>query len=89
MELAPFYSYATVAQLERKTVATITGWISDDRKLPETERRFPGAGEGLIPLAAIKARYGLTNDEIKALDLPAPVAPRPRRAPRPARTAPA
>ena len=76
MDLKPLYSYSEVARLERKSAQTITTWVSRDRKLPEGERRFPGAFGGTIPLADVKARYGLTNDDIKSLDLPAPVAPR-------------
>ena len=75
MQLKPFYTYDEVARLEVVTVGTLTTWISRDRQLPDNERRFPGAFGGLIPLADVKARYGLTNDDVKAMDLPDP-APR-------------
>jgi len=76
VELKPYYSYSEIARLERKSVATITGWISRDRKLPESERRFPGAYGGIVPLRDLKARHGWTNEDVKAMDLPEPVAPR-------------
>lgn len=72
MELKPFYTYSEIARLEGKTTRTIEGWISDDRKLPTEERRFPGAFGGSVPLADVKARYGLTNAELREMDLPAP-----------------
>ena len=76
MQLKPNYTYDEVARLERRSVDTLKKWLVQDRKLPESERRFPGAYGGLVPLADLKARYGLTNDEIRSLDLPDPVAPR-------------
>ena len=47
------------------------GWLSRRPGSSWTieKRRFPGAFEGNIPLADIKARYGFTNDDIKAIDL--------------------
>jgi hypothetical protein len=76
MELKPFYSYDEVARLEQRSIQTITTWVSRDFKLPAEHRRFPGAYGGLVPLADLKARYGLTNEEIRLIDLPEPVPPR-------------
>jgi hypothetical protein len=69
MRLKQFYTYAEVAQIERRSTRTIEDWCYKDRKLPPAERRFPGAFDGKIPLADIKAKYSLTNDDIKALDI--------------------
>jgi hypothetical protein len=70
MQLQPFYGYDVIAWLERRSRSTIESWLTADRKLPIGERRFPGAFEGNVPLADIKARYGFTNDDIKAIDVP-------------------
>lgn len=75
MDLKPFYSYDEVARLERRSKSTIEKWLTADRQAfpdnPEL-RRFPGAFEGNIPLADIKARYQLTNEDIRLIDLPEP-----------------
>jgi hypothetical protein len=70
LDLKPLYTYDEVARLERRPLRTIQRWISEDRKLPEAERRFPGAAFGEIPLADLKARYSMTNEDIAAMDLP-------------------
>lgn len=70
MQLKPYYTYDEVARLEGRSLETIYSWISRDRALPPAERRFPGAAHGLIPLADLKARYTMTNEDISALDLP-------------------
>lgn len=68
MKLKPFYTYSEVARLERRSLDTLKGWITTDRKLPTDERRFPHAFGGTIPLADLKARYDMSNDDIAALD---------------------
>lgn len=72
MVVKPFYTYAEVAHLEGRSVDTLVSWVSRDRKLPPGERRFPGAFGGLIPLADLKARYSMTNEDIADLDDPPP-----------------
>lgn len=76
MDLKPFYTYDEIARLERRSLDTIYRWVTEDKKLPPEERRFPGAFNGTVPLADLKARYSFTNEDIKAIDLPEPVAPR-------------
>jgi hypothetical protein len=70
MQVKPFYSYREVALLMGRSPRTIEDWVYKDRNLPPPERRFPGAADGFIPLADLKARWSMTNDDIAALSDP-------------------
>jgi hypothetical protein len=70
LEIKPLYTLAEVAAMERCKPATLRNRIVNERlKLPIEERRYPGYSQGVIPLRDVKARFDLTTDELRELDL--------------------
>ena len=69
MQILARYTYRQTAVIVHLSRHTIARWVQADAGKPFAEQRFPGAGSGFVPLAAIKAYLHMTTDELRSLDV--------------------